>query len=57
MRNKQQAETLPPELIPLKELSFIMMTPCASAFSSPSCYLIDQDFGILLKLMETQTRL
>lgn len=32
MRNKQQAETLPPELIPLKELSFIMMTPCASAF-------------------------
>lgn len=55
MKNKQHIDILSSELIPLKGLSFIKMTPCASAFSIPSSYLIDQDFGILLELLETQT--
>jgi len=57
MKIKQHADIPSPELIPLKELSFATLTPRVSASSSPNCHLTDQDFGILLKLMKTQTRL
>lgn len=57
MKNKQHLDILSPELIPLKRLSFIILISLASAYSNTSCYLVDQDFGILCKLMRTRTRL